>query len=121
MRSITPRLVRRYGLRRPRRAARLALEALDELLVAHELRRDQFERDETLRAGVRGEVDGAHAALPEQPLQPVLLVEHLTDVRLRPRQRAAILPHTGARISRAKSAPPGRSEIGFGRRGGGCL
>src|SRR5213078_228009 len=30
--------------------AGLALEAFDELLVAHELRRDQFQRNETLRA-----------------------------------------------------------------------
>ena len=60
--------------------ARLALEALDELFVAHKLRRDQFQRHIAFRAQMRGQIDCAHAAHSQQPLQAVLLVKHLTDV-----------------------------------------
>ena len=66
----------------PPRGAGFALEARDKLFVAHELRRDQFERDVALGAEVRGKIHCAHSAASEQSLQAILFVEHLTDVRI---------------------------------------
>src|SRR5206468_4725314 len=60
--------------------ARFALEARDKLFIAHELRRDQFQRDVTLGAEVHGQIHRAHAALPEKALQTILFVQNLTDV-----------------------------------------
>src|SRR5207245_2557474 len=62
--------------------ARFAFETFDELFIAHELRRDQFEGDITFRTQVRREISCAHAALSEQTLQAVLFVKHLADITL---------------------------------------
>jgi hypothetical protein len=59
--------------------ASLALEAFDELTVAHELRRDQFQSDGPFGAEVRGEIDRAHAALTEQAFETILAVERFAD------------------------------------------
>src|SRR5258706_674721 len=61
---------------------RFAPEAFDKFLVAHKLRHDQLESDETFRAEVRRQVDCAHAALSKQALQAILLIQSLTDVRI---------------------------------------
>src|SRR6266849_8020162 len=60
--------------------AGFALETLDEFFVAHELRRDQLQRDVTLCAEVRRQIHRAHAALSEQTLKTILFVQNLTDV-----------------------------------------
>src|ERR1051325_9833210 len=58
----------------------LALEALDELLVLHELRRNEFQRDVTVGAEVRRQKHRAHTALSQQTLEAILLVQNLTNV-----------------------------------------
>ena len=62
------------------RRARFALEAFHKFRVAHELRRDQFQRDISLCAEMRGQIHRAHPALSEQALQAVLFIKYLTDV-----------------------------------------
>ncbi len=51
--------------------ARLAQEALPEMLVLGELGREQLERDAPLEGEVMSAVDDAHAAAPEQPVDPI--------------------------------------------------
>ena len=60
--------------------ARLALEAFDEFRVAHELRRNQFQRYVSISSEVRRQIHCAHTALSEQPLKVVFPVKNLTDV-----------------------------------------
>src|SRR6185436_16109098 len=63
--------------------AGLALEALDELLVGHELGGDDLEGDGAAGAEVSGAVDGAHAAASAGLLDPVLALDDFADDRLR--------------------------------------
>ena len=51
--------------------ARLALEALAEVLVARELRLDQFQGDRDVERQVLGLVDHTHSALTRHPFDPV--------------------------------------------------
>ena len=53
----------------------LAAEALDELLVARQLRMDDLDGDGACRPQVRCLVDGSHPSLPEQPPDQVFVVE----------------------------------------------
>src|SRR6185436_11260053 len=62
--------------------AGLALEALDELLVGHELGGDDLEGDGAAGAEVSGAVDGAHAAASAGLLDPVLALDDFPDDRL---------------------------------------
>src|SRR6266496_6652803 len=61
-------------------AAELSLETLDKFFVAHKLWRNQFQRHITLSAEVRCQVHCPHAALPEESLEAVLIIESLTNV-----------------------------------------
>ena len=65
-----------YNVRVTQAACRtgFTLEALDKLIVTHELRRDEFQRDITFRAEVCGKKDGAHSTLPEQMFEAVFFV-----------------------------------------------
>jgi len=74
--------VNNVWMAQPARGAGLALEARDKLFIAHELRRDQLERNVALRAQVSGKIHGAHAATAKQTLEAILLVKHLTNVRI---------------------------------------
>jgi hypothetical protein len=68
----------------------LAPEALDELGVAQEPRRDHLQGDGAAGAEVGRLVDDAHAAAAEHADEPVLAVERRAD---EPRQSARILLH----------------------------
>src|SRR5580765_2223209 len=68
------------GMTQAAGGACFALEALDKFLVAHELRRNQFQGYVSFRAQVRGQINRAHAALTEQSLKAILIVENLSDV-----------------------------------------
>src|SRR6266571_3555143 len=97
----------------------LTLEALDKLRVAHELRRDQFQRHVAFCAEMRGQIHRAHSALPQQAFQTVLLVEYLTDVTFQAVHLYLIVP--GARTSCPPSAkreivPPIRSALSLLRK-----
>src|ERR1051325_11914042 len=70
----------------------LALEALDKLVVAHELRRDQLERHVALGAEVSGKIDCAHPAFSQQVFQAVLLVEYLADIFFNSGHEKVMLP-----------------------------
>jgi hypothetical protein len=56
----------------------LAPESFDELVVHHELRRDDFDCDGPAGAQVGREIDRAHPAFAELLLDAVFLVEHFT-------------------------------------------
>ena len=76
----------------PSRRARFAFEALDKLVVAHELRRDQLQGDVTLRAEVSGQVHRSHPAFSQQVFEAVLIVKHLSDVLFNSRHELPMLP-----------------------------
>ena len=82
LRETKVRDVNHVGMTQTPGGSRLAFEALDKLLVAHELGRDQFEGDVAFRAQVRGQVNCPHTTLAEQTLQAVLVVKHAIDVIL---------------------------------------
>jgi hypothetical protein len=63
--------------------ARFTFEAFDKLLIAHQLGRDQFQRDITIRPQMRGQKHCAHSALTEQTLEAIFVVEKLSDVTLK--------------------------------------
>ena len=60
--------------------ARFTFESFDKFRIAHELRGDQLQRYISIGAQMRGQIDRAHAALTEQALKAVLIIENLTDV-----------------------------------------
>ena len=61
------------------RAARLAFEAMDDLVVVGEQRLDQLDGDAFSEGDVLSLVDDRHAALAEDALDPVPAREHPTD------------------------------------------
>ena len=60
--------------------ARFTFEPFDKFRIAHELRGDQLQGYVSIGAQMRGQIHCAHAALTEQALKAVLIIENLTDV-----------------------------------------
>ena len=73
--------------------ARFPLETLDKLVIANELRRNEFQRDVTLSAHVGGKINCAHTALSQQMFEAVFLVEHLADVVFESTHEKPMLSH----------------------------
>src|SRR5262249_16093147 len=80
----------------PAGSARLALEAFDKLIVTHELRRNELQRDITLGAQVSCEIDCAHPALSQQVFQAVFVVKNFAYVLFESRHESPMLSHLSA-------------------------
>ena len=75
------------------RRLRLLLEALDDMLVHRDVGRQHFDRDFALERQVVREKHGAHSALPDHPLDPILAFDQPLQPRHQSVSRAATRPH----------------------------
>ena len=89
-----------------RDGARLALEALDEVVVVVVLLVQDLQRDVALEQGVVGLVDAGHAAVADDLLQLVSSCDRLPDHgRKLPPSRPASVGSVGARPAEAQAQP----------------
>ena len=94
-----------------RRQMGLALEPLAEARVVRELRRQDLERHVTLETRLHGAVDDAHAAPPDQPLDPVT-GEFRADPRVGVDTHGIVtFYHAPARVGRSGSDGCVRSRL----------
>jgi hypothetical protein len=68
---------------------RLALKASEELRIAHEFRRNQFDRNIPAGAQVNAQVNRPHPTLALEPFEAVFPIEGLAD------ETTAVLPTAG--------------------------